>query len=320
MLAFVRIVSLLPSATEICFALGLGDELVGRTHECDYPPEAFDSPGADDGCRRDRERRRAARSTTGWRRHVHGGESIYRLGRGRAGAGRSGPDPDPGAVRRVRRVVPRRCRGRPPGRHGQRDRQPRADEHRGHLQLDLDRRRDGRGGGRGRRPDRAPARAPRAHREPRPRAAPRGPAAAPRRCRSNGSTRPSRPGTGCPSRSGAQVAGICSATPASRPRRRPGNSVRDVEPEMLVLMPCGFDAARTADEWHDSRASAAGVGRRPRRRAQRRGLRGRRIGLLQPAGAARHRRHRAAGRDLRSGRVHRSRCPTARSSRLPAFA
>ena len=36
----MRIVSLLPSATEIVFALGLGDELVGVTHECDYPPEA----------------------------------------------------------------------------------------------------------------------------------------------------------------------------------------------------------------------------------------------------------------------------------------
>ena len=40
----MRIVSLLPSATEICFALGLGDELVGRTHECDYPPEAAEIP------------------------------------------------------------------------------------------------------------------------------------------------------------------------------------------------------------------------------------------------------------------------------------
>lgn len=38
----MRIVSLLPSATEIVFALGLGDELVGRTHECDYPPAAAD--------------------------------------------------------------------------------------------------------------------------------------------------------------------------------------------------------------------------------------------------------------------------------------
>jgi iron complex transport system substrate-binding protein len=36
----MRIVSLLPSATEIAFDLGLGDALVGVTHECDYPPEA----------------------------------------------------------------------------------------------------------------------------------------------------------------------------------------------------------------------------------------------------------------------------------------
>src|SRR6266567_1644652 len=36
----VRIVSLLPSATEIVYALGLGDDLVGVTHECDWPPDA----------------------------------------------------------------------------------------------------------------------------------------------------------------------------------------------------------------------------------------------------------------------------------------
>lgn len=34
-----RIVSFLPSATEMACALGLGDQLVGITHECDYPPE-----------------------------------------------------------------------------------------------------------------------------------------------------------------------------------------------------------------------------------------------------------------------------------------
>jgi iron complex transport system substrate-binding protein len=36
----MRIVSLLPSATEALFALGLGDQVVAVTHECDYPPEA----------------------------------------------------------------------------------------------------------------------------------------------------------------------------------------------------------------------------------------------------------------------------------------
>jgi iron complex transport system substrate-binding protein len=36
----MRIVSLVPSATEMLFALGLGDDLIAVTHECDYPPEA----------------------------------------------------------------------------------------------------------------------------------------------------------------------------------------------------------------------------------------------------------------------------------------
>jgi iron complex transport system substrate-binding protein len=40
----VRIVSLVPSATELLFALGLGDEVTAVTHECDYPPEARDRP------------------------------------------------------------------------------------------------------------------------------------------------------------------------------------------------------------------------------------------------------------------------------------
>jgi iron complex transport system substrate-binding protein len=40
----VRIVSLVPSATEILFALGLGEEVAGVTHECDHPPQARDLP------------------------------------------------------------------------------------------------------------------------------------------------------------------------------------------------------------------------------------------------------------------------------------
>jgi iron complex transport system substrate-binding protein len=40
----LRVVSLLPSATEILFAIGAGDDVVGVTHECDFPPEARRRP------------------------------------------------------------------------------------------------------------------------------------------------------------------------------------------------------------------------------------------------------------------------------------
>jgi iron complex transport system substrate-binding protein len=40
----MRICSLLPSATEILYSLGLGDSVVGVTHECDFPPQAAKKP------------------------------------------------------------------------------------------------------------------------------------------------------------------------------------------------------------------------------------------------------------------------------------
>ena len=40
----MRIVSLVPSATEMLFALGLGDDLIAVTHECDYPAAALELP------------------------------------------------------------------------------------------------------------------------------------------------------------------------------------------------------------------------------------------------------------------------------------
>jgi iron complex transport system substrate-binding protein len=40
----MRIVSLVPSATEMLFALGLGPEVIAVTHECDYPPAARELP------------------------------------------------------------------------------------------------------------------------------------------------------------------------------------------------------------------------------------------------------------------------------------
>ena len=40
----MRICSLLPSATEIVYALGLGDQVVGVSHACDYPPQVKGTP------------------------------------------------------------------------------------------------------------------------------------------------------------------------------------------------------------------------------------------------------------------------------------
>jgi iron complex transport system substrate-binding protein len=73
-----RIVSLLPSATEILFAIGAGDQVVGVTHECDFPAAARRLPTvtsnaviADGETPADIDRHiHAAR---------HAGSSIYRL-------------------------------------------------------------------------------------------------------------------------------------------------------------------------------------------------------------------------------------------------
>jgi iron complex transport system substrate-binding protein len=74
----MRIVSLLPSATEIVFALGLGDELVGVTHECDWPPEAAAIPSVTRSTHAmaelsSREIDRLVGDA------VHGGSSLYEL-------------------------------------------------------------------------------------------------------------------------------------------------------------------------------------------------------------------------------------------------
>ena len=40
----MRVCSFLPSGTEMVYALGLGDQLYGVSHECDYPPQARKLP------------------------------------------------------------------------------------------------------------------------------------------------------------------------------------------------------------------------------------------------------------------------------------
>ncbi len=73
------ICSLLPSATEIVFALGLGDRLAAVTHECDFPREAARLPVITRSTLDDHEPRRSHDIHTHISTARHAGSSIYRL-------------------------------------------------------------------------------------------------------------------------------------------------------------------------------------------------------------------------------------------------
>jgi iron complex transport system substrate-binding protein len=74
----MRIVSLLPSATDIVCALGLRDQLVGRTHECDWPPGVEDVPAVTaDSLATDAMTSREINDAIGGA--AHAGSSIYGL-------------------------------------------------------------------------------------------------------------------------------------------------------------------------------------------------------------------------------------------------
>lgn len=73
-----RIVSLLPSATEIVCALGLDDALVGVTHECDFPESVLDKPKLTSS-RISHERMTSAEVDHAVRSQLDGHGSIYEL-------------------------------------------------------------------------------------------------------------------------------------------------------------------------------------------------------------------------------------------------
>jgi iron complex transport system substrate-binding protein len=84
----MRIVSLLPSATEILFAIGAGDRVVGVTHECDFPAAARALPALTSSLLpAELQTRAGAAAKSGQaeridrhvRASVHGGSSLYAL-------------------------------------------------------------------------------------------------------------------------------------------------------------------------------------------------------------------------------------------------
>ncbi|HMG75933.1 MAG TPA: cobalamin-binding protein [Pyrinomonadaceae bacterium] len=78
----MRIVSLLPSTTEIVCALGLEDALVGITHECDYPPSVAGKPRLT-ASRISHETMSSAEIDHAVRSQLDGHGSIYDLDEGR---------------------------------------------------------------------------------------------------------------------------------------------------------------------------------------------------------------------------------------------
>ena len=263
----MRIASLLPSATEIVCAIGLGDELVAVTHECDWPPEVLGTPVVTravhdlDGLPSREIHDRVTAS-------MHGGSSLYALDEEAAGRSEARPHPHPGTLPRVRRELHRGQRGGPPDRCRHHRRLARTDVDRGHLPLDHDGRRDDRGRGRRRRSRRVAARAAEHRRARRRGAARRRPACGPGR-------RPRVAGPTVRRRAlGAGADPACRRLGPARPRRRalrgddlgrgPRRRSRDPVPDAMRLPPRRHGRGVAPDR-------TSRVVRRPARSAARRG-------------------------------------------------
>lgn len=78
----MRIVSLLPAATDIVAALGLADHLVGRTHECDWPPEVVGPVPVVTSAEPALERMGSREISDAVRGAAHQGSSLYGLDTG----------------------------------------------------------------------------------------------------------------------------------------------------------------------------------------------------------------------------------------------
>jgi iron complex transport system substrate-binding protein len=74
----MRIVSFLPAATEMLYVLGLGDDLVGRSHECDFPEEVRHKPVIVD-CALDLSKMTMAQIDVAVSEQLSQGKSLYKV-------------------------------------------------------------------------------------------------------------------------------------------------------------------------------------------------------------------------------------------------
>ncbi|MFF7604220.1 ABC transporter substrate-binding protein [Streptomyces parvulus] len=75
----MRIVSLLPAATDVVAFLGLSDHLVGRTHECDWPPRELAPVPVVTGADLDQDRLTSREISDAVGGSAHSGSSLYTL-------------------------------------------------------------------------------------------------------------------------------------------------------------------------------------------------------------------------------------------------
>ena len=262
----MRIVSLVPHATELLFALGLGDDVVGVTHECDYPPRPRDAAAR-------HARRAAARASTPRRSTPpcgsapRRGEAIYAPRRASCCTSSSPTSSSP-----------RSCARSAPSRYDD-VRAVAAGSRRCPKVIALDPKTFGETMGdirtiaqaTGTRDAALDLVARQRARVDRVRLAVRG---APRRPRRR--ARVARPGLRRrPLDAAAHRAGRrhrrARLRRASTPSRRPGTRSPPPQPEVVVAMPCGYDAARSLAEATTTPASCARARRAARRRDRRLG-------------------------------------------------
>ena len=250
----MRIASLVPHATELLFALGAGGDVLGVTHECDHPPEVPElerltrdvlpaglSAREIDAAVRERTlergshlraRPRGARGARpGADRHAGAVPGVRGLLRGGAGDRRGAPvQPDGG---RAGSEDARTRRSATCARSGEATGRERAAEE----LLELGRRADRRG----------------------PRSGAGGPAAAGAGGGVAGPGVRGRPLDSAADRAGRRR-GRARASPGSPRRSSTGRPCAAARPEVVVVMPCGYDAPRAREEALAYAAQLAGLG------------------------------------------------------------
>ena len=237
----MRIVSLLPSATEIIAGLGLTESSVGRSNECTYPPEVARLPVVT-AARIDPRELESVEIDRQVRAAIADGRSLYAVDAALIDELRPGRDRHPGPVRGVRRQLGRARVGLPGRRHRDLARPVHARRGRG---IDRDARDAARRAGAGEGGRRRDARTIDDVRRSTEAALDAG-ARRPRVFVAEWIDPPFVPGHWLPGMIEAAGGEALLAEPGRPSHPTTWDEVSAADPELLVIAPCGFDAAEAA--------------------------------------------------------------------------